>query len=399
MLKSAKDIFLNHLAQTTPFPFLLEIDKADGVYLYDKDGKAYMDLISGVAVSNLGHQHPAVIKAIKEQVDKHLHIMVYGEYIQSSSNALAEKLTSLLPQALNTVYFTNSGAEAIEGALKLSKRYTGRSEMVAFRGAYHGSTHGALSVSGNENKKYAFRPLLPDVKFIHFNKSEDLAQITEKTACVLIETIQGDAGVRIPDQAYMEALRQKCNDTGALLIFDEIQTGIGRTGKLFAFEHFGVYPDILCSAKALGGGLPLGAFIADKEMMRHLTFNPMLGHITTFGGNPVSCAAALATINTLTEGDLLANVETKGQLIEDLIQHPAIHEIRRKGLMFAIEFESEATVYKIVESCLQNGVITFWFLSCPNSFRIAPPLTITEEEIRKACAVINKAISKACGAA
>lgn len=397
MANSAQDIFLNHIAQTTPFPFLLEIDKAKGVYLYDKEGKAYMDLISGVAVSNLGHQHPAVVKAIKEQVDKHLHIMVYGEYIQSSSNDLAEKLASLLPENLNTAYFTNSGAEAIEGALKLAKRYTGRTEMIAFRGAYHGSTHGALSVSGNETKKYAFRPLLPDVKFIQFNKQEDLAEITEKTACVLMETIQGDAGVRIPDQAFIDALRAKCDETGTMLIFDEIQTGIGRTGKLFAFEHFGVIPDILCSAKALGGGLPLGAFIASKEMMRHLTFNPMLGHITTFGGNPVSCAAAIATLNTLTSGNILNEVEAKGQLIEDLLQHKAIREVRRKGLMFAIEFDTQETVFKIAELCLKEGVITFWFLSCPNSFRIAPPLTITEEEIKKACSVINKAIAQTCG--
>ncbi|MBK6267381.1 aspartate aminotransferase family protein [Marivirga sp. S37H4] len=394
MPSSAKQIFLDHIAQTTPFPFLLEIEKAEGIYLYEKSGKAYMDLISGVGVSNLGHQHPKVIAAIQKQVEKHLHVMVYGEYVQSASNDLAEILVKHLPGSLNCVYFTNSGAEAIEGALKLAKRYTGRTEMIAFRGAYHGSTHGALSVSGNEKKKYAFRPLLPDVRFLRFNKAEDLDQITTKTACVLMETIQGDAGVRIPNQSYMEAVRQKCNETGAMLIFDEIQTGIGRTGKLFAFEHFGISPDILCSAKALGGGLPLGAFIADKEMMRHLTFNPMLGHITTFGGNPVACAAAVATLQVLTEDHLLETVESKGALFEKLIRHDSIKEIRRKGLLFAFEFETEEEVFGIVEECMEQGVICFWFLSCPNSFRIAPPLTISEGEIKKACTIINEAIAK-----
>nr|WP_236587985.1 aspartate aminotransferase family protein [Marivirga aurantiaca] len=372
----------------------MEIEKAEGIYLYEKSGKAYMDLISGVGVSNLGHQHPKVIAAIQKQVEKHLHVMVYGEYVQSASNDLAEILVKHLPGSLNCVYFTNSGAEAIEGALKLAKRYTGRTEMIAFRGAYHGSTHGALSVSGNEKKKYAFRPLLPDVRFLRFNKAEDLDQITTKTACVLMETIQGDAGVRIPNQSYMEAVRQKCNETGAMLIFDEIQTGIGRTGKLFAFEHFGISPDILCSAKALGGGLPLGAFIADKEMMRHLTFNPMLGHITTFGGNPVACAAAVATLQVLTEDHLLETVESKGALFEKLIRHDSIKEIRRKGLLFAFEFETEEEVFGIVEECMEQGVICFWFLSCPNSFRIAPPLTISEGEIKKACTIINEAIAK-----
>ncbi len=392
--KTQKQIFLDHIGQTTPFPFLLEIENAQGIYLFDKDGKAYADLISGIAVSNLGHQHPYVIAAIKKQVDKHLHVMVYGEYVQSSSNRLAEILVKHLPDHLNCSYFTNSGAEAIEGALKLAKRYTGRTEMIAFRGAYHGSTHGALSVSGNEKKKYAFRPLLPDVKFLRFNIIDDLEHITNKTACVLVETIQGDAGVRIPDKDYLKALRDKCHATGTVLIFDEIQTGIGRTGKLFAFEHFNVYPDILCTAKALGGGLPLGAFIADKEMMKTLTFDPMLGHITTFGGNPVACAAAVATLEVITAHQFLDEVEIKGALFEKLIQHNAIKEVRRKGLMFAFEFETEAEVYAIVEECLKHGVICFWFLSCPNSFRIAPPLTITLEEIEQVCLIINEAIVK-----
>lgn len=382
-------VFLKNIAQTTGQPFLLEIKSAEGIYLHSTDGKSYMDMISGIAVSNLGHGHPEIVKAIKEQVEKHLHVMVYGEFIQSSPNLLAKKLTSLLPDALNCVYFTNSGAEANEGALKLAKRYTGRSEIIAFKGAYHGSTHGALSVSGNEVKKYAFRPLLPDIKFLDFNVKEQLQSITSKTACVIIEPIQGDAGVRIPSKEYLQCLRHRCTETGTLLIFDEIQTGIGRTGNLFAFEHFNVIPDILTTAKALGGGLPLGAFISSFEIMQSLTFNPMLGHITTFGGNPVSCAAALATLNVIGNEKLLDSVEAKGLLIETLLAHPKIVDIRRKGLMFAIEFETDNQVYEIVKKCLSQGIICFWFLSCPNSFRIAPPLNITESEIKKACKVIR----------
>ncbi len=384
--------FLNHIAQTTPSPFLIDIEKAEGVYLYAPDGKKYIDLISGIAVSNIGHRHPKVIHAIKEQLDKHMHVMVYGEYVQSAPNILAETLVSLLPETLDCCYFTNSGTEANEGALKLAKRHTGRSEIISFRGAYHGSTHGSLSVSGNEVKKNAFRPLLPDVTFLEFNSLDDLNRISEKTACVIIEPIQGDAGVRIATLEYLIALREKCNETGALLIFDEIQTGIGRTGKLFAFEHYDVVPDILTSAKALGGGLPLGAFISSRKMMKSLTHDPMLGHITTFGGNPVCCAAAQATLEVLEEENLLSKVEEKGQLFEELLQHPRIVETRRKGLMFAFEFTSEEEVAKIVSYCLDKGVICFWFLSCPNSFRIAPPLTINEKEIRESCNVILEAI-------
>ena len=389
-----KDIFLNNIAQTSPFPFLLEVESANGIYLHTTDGKSYMDLISGVAVSNLGHQHPKVVDAVKKQLEKHMHIMVYGEYVQSSVNKLAKLLTDNLPQHLNSVYFCNSGAESIEGALKLAKRVTGRTEILSFKGAYHGSTHGALSISSNENKKYRFRPLLPDVGFLRLNNFEDLNLITKRTACVVIETIQGDAGVRIPEKKFLEALRARCIETGALLIMDEIQSGIGRTGKLFAFEHFGVEPDILCTAKALGGGLPLGAFIAKKDYMDLFTNNPMLGHINTFGGNPMSCAAAVATIEVILEGNFLEEVERKGAKIEKLISNPAIIEVRRKGLMFAFEFETDQIVNEIVKECLEKGVICFWFLSCPNSFRIAPPLTITDEEIEKACEIINNAIKK-----
>jgi acetylornithine/succinyldiaminopimelate/putrescine aminotransferase len=386
--------FLNKIAQTTQSPFLIDIERAEGLYLYSPDGKRYMDLISGIGVSNIGHRHPQVIEAIKEQLDKHMHVMVYGEFVQSSTNILAETLTSLLPEKLNCCYFTNSGTEANEGALKLAKRYTGRSEIISCRGAYHGSTHGSLSVSGNEVKKFAFRPLLPDVTFIDFNKIADLSRITSKTACVIIEPIQGDAGVRIATQEYLNALRTKCNETGTLLIFDEIQTGIGRTGKMFAFEHYNIVPDILTSAKALGGGLPLGAFISSHDIMKSLTHDPMLGHITTFGGNPVCCAAAQATLEVIEDEKLLETVESKGQLFETLITSDRIKAIRRIGLMFAFEFETENEVAQVVSYCLDHGVICFWFLSCPNSFRIAPPLTITNAQISDASAVINEAISK-----
>lgn len=389
-----KESFFKHQAPTSPFPLALEIERAEGVYLYGPEGERYMDFISGVGVSNIGHRHPKVVEAIKAQVDKHLHTMVYGEYIQSAPAKLAQKLANLLPPSLNCVYFTNSGTEAIEGALKLAKRATERTKIFAFRGAYHGSTHGALSVSGNEVKKRAFRPLLPDVHFLHLNKYAELEQIDRHTAAVIVEPIQGDAGIRISEPAYLQALRQRCSEVGALLIFDEIQSGMGRTGKLFAFEHYGVVPDILCSAKALGGGLPLGAFIADKTLMESLIHRPILGHITTFGGNPVACAASLATLEVIEEEGLLPQAEAKGALIESLLQHPKVIEIRRKGLYFAIEFNDADQVQKIVEYCLAKGIICFWFLSCPESFRIAPPLTISEEEIREACRIILEAFNR-----
>ncbi|MGD1958011.1 MAG: aspartate aminotransferase family protein [Fulvivirga sp.] len=387
-------IFLKNIAQTTGQPFMLEVAYAKGIYLYSPDGREYIDMISGIAVSNLGHRHPKVIEAIRNQLDRHLHVMVYGEFIQSSPNLLAKKLTSLLPENLNCAYFTNSGTEANEGALKLAKRYTCRSEIISFRGAYHGSTHGSLSVSGNEVKKYAYRPLLPDVRFLTFNNTAQLDQITARTACVIIEPVQGDAGVRIPDKEYLIALRKRCDQVGALLIFDEIQTGIGRTGKLYAFEHFGVTPDILTSAKALGGGLPIGAFISSYEIMQSLTHDPMLGHITTFGGNPVSCASALAILEVIEQEQLLLQVEDRGELIEKLLDHPKIIEIRRIGLMFAIEFATEEEVYHIVQKCLERGVVCFWFLSCPTSFRIAPPINISVEEIKKACNIIKSAFDE-----
>lgn len=390
-----RDVFLKHLAQTTESPYLISVERAEGIYLYSPEGKRYTDLISGIGVSNIGHRHPKVLTAIRDQLEKHLHVMVYGEYIQAPQNLLAAKITGLLPGELNCCYFVNSGTEANEGALKLAKRFTGRTEIVSCKKSYHGSTHGSLSVSGNEGKKLPFRPLLPDVRFITFNDPEDLALITTKTACVIIETVQGDAGVRIPSIEYLKALRKRCSETGALLILDEIQCGMGRTGTLFAFEQFGIVPDILTVAKAFGGGLPLGAFIADRKVMSTLAHDPMLGHITTFGGNPLSCAAALATLQVIEDEKLLDHVEEKGMLFIKLLKHPEIRAIRRIGLLFAVDFASATIVAAVVEEAKKRGVICYWFLSNPNSFRIAPPLTITTEQIKESCALILEAIDAA----
>lgn len=390
----SQDVFLNHLAPTNLHPFLIPVERAEGVWLYTPDGKRYMDMISGIGVSNIGHRHPKVVQAIKDQLDKHLHVMVYGEYIQSAPNRLAKKLTSLLPLSLDCCYFVNSGTEANEGALKLAKRVTGRTGIVSFRKSYHGSTHGTLSVSGNEAKKSPFRPLLPDVTFIEFDNPNDLSGITTRTACVIMETIQGDAGVRVPSQDFMKALRIRCDETGALLILDEIQCGMGRTGTLFAFEQFGIIPDILTIAKAFGGGLPIGAFISSRERMNLLAHDPPLGHITTFGGNPVCCASALATLEIISEPALLKEVEHKGDRIVQRLKHRHIKAVRRIGLMMAFDFDSEERVQRIVDESLKNGVVCFWFLSHPNSFRLAPPLNISNEEIDLACDVILDAITK-----
>lgn len=393
-MDTLKTLFQKHQGQTNPWPLSIEIERAEGLYIYATNGKRYTDFISGVSVSNIGHCHPAIIEAVTNQVNKYMHVMVYGEYIQQPQVLLASKLNDILPNQLNNTYFVNSGTEANEAALKLAKRVTDRSEIISFRGAYHGSTHGSLSVSGNETKKMPFRPLLPDVRFIEFNVIEDLKEITDKTAAVIIEPIQGDAGVRIPDINYMQALRKKCTEVGAQLIFDEIQTGFGRTGKLFAFEHFNVTPDILTIAKGFGGGMPLGAFISSKEKMQTLTENPVLGHITTFGGHPVNCAAALANLEILTNQNWIKESEAKGALIEELLTHPKVIEIRRKGLFFAIDMKSAEDVQKIVEYCIKKGVLTFWFLSCPWSFRIAPPLTTTKEEIEETCKIIIEAFNQ-----
>jgi len=389
-----RQLFLNNNAQTTNFPLLLEFERAQGVYLYDKAGKPYIDLISGIGVSNLGHSHPRVVNAVKEQAEKYMHLMVYGEYVQTPQVRFAEKLVSVLPTALNSVYFTNSGTEAVEGALKLAKRFTGRSEIIAFKNSYHGSTHGALSVMGNEEFKQAYRPLLPGIQFSNFGSITDLEHITSQTACVIVETIQGEAGIRVPDAAFMKALRQRCTDTGALLILDEIQAAFGRTGKLFAFEHFGIVPDILLLAKALGGGMPIGAFISSVDIMSALKENPILGHITTFGGHPVCCAAGLAALEVLLDEDLISGVETKASIIRKTLTHPAIKQIRGIGLMLAVEFDSFELNKKIIDTCIENGVITDWFLHCSNSMRIAPPLLVSDAELENACAIIMSAITQ-----
>ena len=393
-MQTLRQLFLAHNAQTTHFPLMLEFERAEGIYLYDKQGKAYTDMISGIGVSNLGHGNKQVIEAIKTQAEKYMHLMVYGEYVQSPQVKFAEKLISLLPDTLNSVYFVNSGAEALEGSMKLAKRYTNRREVIACHNAYHGSTHGALSVMGNEEFKQAYRPLLPGVKFIHFNEPDELKSITNQTACVIAETVQGEAGIRVPDIAYLKALRDRCTATGTLLILDEIQAAMGRTGKLFAFEHFGIVPDILMMAKALGGGMPIGAFIASKAIMDSLKENPILGHITTFGGHPVCCAAGLAALEELIDEDLIASVESKSNLFQELLVHPAIKEIRGKGLMLAIELESFDFNKKVIDQCITDGVITDWFLHCSNSMRIAPPLIITEDQIKFACKVILGAIDR-----
>jgi acetylornithine/N-succinyldiaminopimelate aminotransferase len=377
-----KERFLAFQGQTNPYPFCMDVDYAEGIYIVDKNGKRYMDLISGVAVNNIGHNHPKVVEAIKRQLDKHMHVMVYGEFIQDAQLSFAEKLTRVLPKNLNCVYTVNSGTEANEAALKLAKRVTGRYELIGCVGSYHGSTHGSMSVSYNEVKKTNFRPLLLGTGFIRHGVVEDLKFITEKTAGVIIEPVQGDAGVRWATKDYMRALRKRCDEVGALLIFDEIQCGMGRTGKLFAFEHYEVHPDILTLGKALGGGMPIGAFVSSHEKMQLLTHDPMLGHITTFGGHPVVCAVAAACLDVLTTEVDWGVVERKGALLEKIIgQHPDVKEIRRKGLMFAIDMESADRVAQVVHHCMDKGLITFWFLSHPYSFRLSPPLTITEEEI------------------
>ncbi len=390
-----ENTFLEFQGQTNQHPFLIDVDRAEGIYIYDKENKSYMDMIAGVAVNNIGHCHPKVADAMKLQIDKFLHVMVYGEFIQDSQLNFSKNLTSFLPASLNCVYTVNSGTEANEAALKLVKRVTGRTELVSFRGDYHGSTHGSLSVSGNEIKKQAFRPLLPDVRFLQFNSIDDLQFITTLTAGVIIETIQGDAGVRIPDKFFLKALRERCNEVGALLIFDEIQCGMGRTGKMFAFEHFEVIPDILTLGKALGGGMPIGAIVSSKENLFEFTYNPMLGHITTFGGHPVICAAANACLEVFKEEINFSEVNRLGELLEKLIKSdPEIIEVRRIGQMFAFDMESFERVEKVVKRCLELGLISFWFLSHPYSFRLSPPLTITEAEIRKAATIILQAISE-----
>ena len=394
---SAKDDFLKYQAQTTPFPVSIEVSHAEGSFIYDVNGKGYADMVAGLAVTNVGHRHPKVIEAIEAQLKKYLHVMPYGEFIQSPQVNLAKKLNAILPDGLDVSYFVNSGTEANEAALKLAKRYTGRRKIVSCLKSYHGSTHGSLSVSGNEKKKYAFRPLLPEVYFMRFNEVADLEIIDADTACVIVETIQGDAGVRIPTLAYMQELRKRCDEVGALLILDEIQAGFGRTGKLFAFEHFGIVPDILTIAKSMAGGMAMGAFVSSGEIMKSFISDPILGHITTFGGHPVCCAAAIGNIEAIENENMVESCERKGVLLESYLSDPAIIEIRRIGMMFAIEFSSAELVYKIVDRCLEKGIITFYFLSCPESFRLAPPLNMSDEDLVKAGKTINEVIGEVCG--
>ncbi|GAA4409393.1 aspartate aminotransferase family protein [Nibrella viscosa] len=392
-----RQLFFQHLAQTSDFPLALEIDRAEGVYLYGTDEQQYIDLISGIGVSNVGHRHPNVVGAIQQQLDKYMHLMVYGEFVQSPQVQLAHALAQTLPSTLSNVYFTNSGTEAIEGAMKLAKRYTGRTELISCFNSYHGSTQGALSLGSSEDFKRNYRPLLPDIRHIQHGNHEDLELITSRTAAVIMEVIQGEAGVRVPETAYLQAVRRRCSDVGALLIFDEIQTGFGRTGTFWAFEGYGVVPDVVVCAKGMGGGMPIGAFISSPAVMGVFRNNPLLGHITTFGGHPVSCAASLATLQTIQEEHLHEAAEAKGQLFRQLLVHPAIKNIRGKGLMLAAEFESFEILKPIIDRAIDRGqagcgVITDWFLFCNNSMRIAPPLIITEPQIRQACAVILEAI-------
>ena len=389
-----RQLFLNHVGQTSDAPLCINIVKAEGSKMWDANGKEYIDLIAGISVCNIGHCHLKVVKAIKEQVDKYLHIMVYGELIENPQVEYATLLTQHLPSTLNSVFYTASGSEATEGAMKLAKRFTNRSQIISFKNSYHGSTQGALSVMGSEYWQQAFRPLLPDELQMHYNNFEDLEKITERTACVIAETIQAEAGVLKPQNGWLKALRDKCNSTGTLLVLDEIQCGFGRNGTLWAFEQFYVVPDILLLGKALGGGMPLGAFVADKQIMDSFTHNPVLGHINTFGGHPVSCAAGLAAFKVLTEEKLYENVFAKEKMFRSLLHHPSIKNISSAGLMMAVEFDSFETNKKIIDTLIEQGVFTDWFLFCAHAFRICPPLNISEGEIEEACKIIISVLNK-----
>jgi acetylornithine/succinyldiaminopimelate/putrescine aminotransferase len=372
----------------------LEIDHAKGIYLFDKKGKKYIDLVSGVSVSNVGHCHPKVIEAINRQIEKYMHLMVYGEYIQEPQVNFAKAIVDLLPEKLESVYFVNSGSEAIEGAMKLAKRATGRREILAFNKAYHGSTHGALSLYGGDDLKKAVQPLLPEIDFMNFNQMESLDKITHKTACVVMEVIQAEAGIFSADLEFLKQVRKKCDEAGALLIFDEIQTGFGRTGSMFAFEQYKVIPDILCLAKGMGGGMPIGAFISSKAVMDTLTNNPALGHITTFGGHPVSCAAGLASLNIIAHEKLHEASNTKGQLFRTLLKHPHIDHIRGSGLFLAVEMKTGVDLADFFKKCLSKGIIYDFFLFTQTAFRIAPPLTITHSEIELICNLLLEAMNE-----
>lgn len=380
-----RQLFLEHVGQTSPAPLALEIVKASGSKMWDVDGKEYIDLIGGISVCNVGHCHPQVVEAVKLQAEQYMHIMVYGELVETPQVAYAKKLTGFLPASLNSVFYTASGSEATEGAMKLAKRFTGRTQIVSFKNSYHGSTQGALSIMGDEYWRNAFRPLLPGIVQLRYNDFDDLQYITEQTACVIAETVQAEAGVLVPQNGWLTALRKRCTQTGTLLVLDEIQCAFGRHGTLFAFEQFDVVPDILLLGKALGGGMPLGAFVADRKIMNSLTHDPVLGHINTFGGHPVCCAAGLAALHVLLDEALIARVKEKQQLFLSCLKHPKINAVRSIGLMMAVEFDSFETNKKIIDRLIENGVFTDWFLFAPHCLRIVPPLVITEQEIKLAC--------------
>ncbi len=384
-----RQLFLDHVGQTSEAPLCLNIVKAEGSKMWDADGKEYIDIIGGISVCNIGHRHPAVVQAIKNQADAYLHIMVYGELVENPQVAYAKKLTDHLPASLHSVFYTASGSEATEGAMKLAKRSTGRTQIISFKNSYHGSTQGALSIMGSEYWQQAFRPLLPDILQLDYNNVEQLQQISCRTACVVAETIQAEAGVLPPQNGWLKALRQRCTDVGALLVLDEIQCGFGRNGSLWAFEQFDVVPDILLLGKALGGGMPLGAFIADKKLMDTLSYNPVLGHINTFGGHPVSCAAGLAAFNVLLNDDLIKDVKRKEALFRAHLAHPKIKNINSVGLMMAVEFDSYETNKAIIDACIEKGVFTDWFLFAAQALRIVPPLNIRDEDILAACNIIT----------
>lgn len=384
-----RELFLQHVAQTSTAPLALEIVKAEGSMLYDADGKEYIDLIGGISVANTGHRHPQVIEAIRNQLEAYLHIMVYGEFVETPQVQYAKLLTEHLPGSLNSVYFTNSGAESVEGAMKLAKRVTGRTQIIAFRQSYHGSTQGALSIIGDEYWRNAFRPLLPGISHLVYNSFESLDHITEETACVIAETVQAEAGIIVPSKEWMQALREKCTETGTLLVLDEIQAGFGRTGKLWGFEHFDIVPDILLLGKALGGGMPLGAFIADKKLMDQFAGNPVLGHITTFGGHPVCCAAGMAAMKVLLKENITDSIKEKEALFRSLLIQPGIISVRSFGLWMAVEFNSFEYNKAVIDTCIANGALTDWFLFAPHCLRICPPLNISNEEIERSCNIIN----------
>lgn len=389
-----KQEFFKYQAQTTPYAAGFEVEKAEGSYIYGKDGRAYLDFVAGVSANTLGHSHPKVVNAIKEQADKYLHVMVYGEYAQEKPVELCKLLAEATPEPLEVTYLVNSGAEAIDGALKLAKRYTGREEIISMKNSYHGNTHGALSVSGNEFHKREFRPLLPMISFIEFNNEEEFSKITEKTACVIAETIQGAAGFLTPSQNYFKNLKKRCEEVGALLILDEIQPGFGRTGKLFSFEHYDMVPDILVMGKGMGGGVPVGAFMSSAEIMKSLQHSPKLGHITTFGGNPLIAAASFATLKEVLESSLMNEVEEKENLFRELLVHPKIKKVNGRGLMLAVELESPEYTLDVAKRCMEKGLIVFWQLYRNEFMRISPPLTISKEEIKKGCEIILEALNE-----